>query len=528
MNIQPSIRGKLLAIFALIVALIVGGNIYTFRLLWQWDAAHMDAIEKEQLATFLAEREVDHLAWDVDLLTALLLEKDFQGGLDHTACALGKWYYSYTESEEFGALPEELQSKIALLEEPHKRLHQEAGTLLSMRESGVTLPQLLVYYQRSVEPNLNQVRRITGELRQDAQQQSHAAVELADAVEGKSVRSLLLVMIAVIVISITLVLALSSGINTTLKAVVGMAKDIARGDLSGSLEINTGDECETMASTINQFVAHVRDIVRGVRQSATFLNSTSHQVASAMDEMTAATQEVASAASEFAAHVQQVSFDATEMSKHAEEIVDSGQTGSKQLDEVLAKMGQIEMVVAELADSVKDLNNETVQIESITATISDIADQINLLALNAAIEAARAGEQGRGFAVVAEEIRRLAERSSAASGEIEALISKLSARSDDTLKNMEDGSQAVEDGAVAVQDTAKLLGGIITSVEEMSQRIQAIARAAEGLAAGSQEIAAATQEQSATVEEISSSSQMLATTADNLESSVQGIKTGNE
>ena len=438
----------------------------------------MDAIEKEQLATFLAEREVDHLAWDVDLLTALLLEKDFQGGLDHTACALGKWYYSYTESEEFGALPEELQSKIALLEEPHKRLHQEAGTLLSMRESGVTLPQLLVYYQRSVEPNLNQVRRITGELRQDAQQQSHAAVELADAVEGKSVRSLLLVMIAVIVISITLVLALSSGINTTLKAVVGMAKDIARGDLSGSLEINTGDECETMASTINQFVALVRDIVRGVRQSANFLNSTSHQVASAIDEMSAATQEVASAASNspptysrLASMLRRCLSMPRKLSTRTNRI--------KQLDEVLAKMGQIEMVVAELADSVKDLNNETVQIESITATISDIADQINLLALNAAIEAARAGEQGRGFAVVAEEIRRLAERSSAASGEIEALISKLSARSDDTLKNMEDGSQAVEDGAVAVQDTAKLLGGIITSVEEMSQRIQAIAGAAE-------------------------------------------------
>ena len=84
-------------------------------------------------------------------------------------------------------------------------------------------------------------------------------------------------------------------------------------------------------------------------------------------------------------------------------------------------MDEIEAVVGQLADSVRDLNQETSKIESITATIADIADRINLLALNAAIEAARAGEQGRGFAVVAEEVRRLAERSSKASGEIAAL-----------------------------------------------------------------------------------------------------------
>lgn len=528
MNIKMSMRGKLLATFGVIIGLMLVGNLYTFHLLGQWDAAHMAAIEQEEFSAFMAEREVEHLAWDVDLLTALLLGEQFRGALDPTRCNLGEWYYSFTSSVDFQSLPKELQDKITSLEPPHRQLHEGARKLLASRDANLPLTQLLKDYESNVEPNLNQVRQIMAELRQDAKERGLEAIDLAAEIEDRTTWMLWLVVLLIIIVSIVLVMVLSGSIHRTLQAVVGMAKDIARGDLSGALSITTGDECETMADTINEFVDHVRDIVRGVRRSAMSINGTSHEVARAMEEMSAATEEVASAASEFAAHVQQVSFDASEMAENAEEIAKSGREGSKRLDEVLKRMEEIEAVVGELAGSVKDLNQETGEIESITATITGIADQINLLALNAAIEAARAGEQGRGFAVVAEEVRRLAERSSEASGEIAVLITRVSSRSDDTLESMSQGSKAVEDGADAVESAAALLRGIIASMEQMSERIQTIAQAAEGLAAGSQEIAAATQQQSATVQEISNSSQILAVTADTLETSVQGIRTGDE
>lgn len=527
-NQRKSMRGTLLASFGVIIGLILAGNLYTFRLLRRWDASHMDAIAQEQFSAFMAEREVDHLAWDVDLLTALLLGEAFDGELDPTGCKLGEWYYSSTKAVDFQDLPEELQKKVIALETPHRHLHDQAANLLSLREEGLPLAQLLFRYESSVEPSLNQVRQILADIREDAHDRGLAAIDLAEKIESQTIRLFWAIIVVTIIISTVLIMRLTGGIHRTLQAVVGMAKDIAQGDLSGSLAIDTGDECETMAHTINKFVDHVRDIVKGVRQTAISLNGTSHQVARAMDEMSASTQEVASAASEFAAHVQQVSFDASEMAKNAEEIAVSGQEGSDRLDEVLRRMAEIEEVVGELADSVQELNHETVQMESITATITEIADQINLLALNAAIEAARAGEQGRGFAVVAEEVRRLAERSSQASGEIAVLLSRVSSRSDDTLQSMGYGSKAVADGANAVERAAALLRGIIDSIDEMSQRIQAIAQAAEGLAAGSEEIAAATEQQSATVQEISNASQMMAVTADNLESSVRGIKTGEE
>lgn len=528
MKVKLSIRGKLLVTFGIIVLLILGGNWYTFRLVEKLDDAHMIAIEQEEFSAFIAEREAGHSAWGQDLLASILLDKDFKGSLDHTTCALGEWYYGFMKSTDFAKLPRSMQDQLKALEEPHRNIHQNAAKLVALRANRASTAELLRYYEMNVEPNLKRSRGIMEELRVGAKRLGQQAVDEAETIGESTYKGMILSMIIIAIVSVVLILGLSSGIHGTLTQVVGLAHRISQGDLTGSLDIESGDECETMAVTINQFVGYVREIVGGVRTSAISINDTSHQVASAMDEMSAATQEVASAASQFAAHVQQVSFDANEMARQAEQIAGSGREGSQQLEDLLLTMDKIEVVVAELADSVKDLNRETVQIETITATITDIADQINLLALNAAIEAARAGEQGRGFAVVAEEIRRLAERSSEASGEIELLISKVSARSDDTLHSMEHGSKAVDDGVTAVEEAAKRLGAIIASVEEMSERIQTIARAAEGLAAGSQEIAAATEEQSATVEEISSSSQMLAVTADALKESVRGVKTGDE
>ncbi|NLK07354.1 MAG: HAMP domain-containing protein [Firmicutes bacterium] len=528
MKTKLSIRGKLLTVFAIIVLLIVAGNRYTFRLIRQLDDAHMVAIDQEHFSAFVAQREVDHLAWGQDLLASMLYSRDFQGELDPTACALGKWYYSYIESADFAALPNTMQKLLKDLERPHKNLHEGAAGLVSFMQTQATTAELFRYFEDNVGPHLTEARGIMAQLRLGASELGQQAVLEAEAVGDRTYKTLMLAMVAVAILSIGLIVFVTAGITRVLEQVVSLARRIGDGDLSGSLQVSSGDECETMATAINQFVDHVRDIVRNVRSSVMSINNTSHQVARAMDEMSAATQDVATTASEFATHVQQVSFDASEMAEQAQGIAVTGHEGSQQLDDLLKTMDRIEAVVGELAEAVQDLNLETVEIETITATIADIADQINLLALNAAIEAARAGEQGRGFAVVAEEIRDLAERSSQASGEIELLISRVAARSDATLASMGQGSEAVNEGVVAVEGTAQRLGAIITSVEQMSERIQAIAHAAEGLAAGSQEIAAATEEQSATVDEISNSSQMLAVTADTLDTAVRGIKTGDE
>ena len=111
--------------------------------------------------------------------------------------------------------------------------------------------------------------------------------------------------------------------------------------------------------------------------------------------------------------------------------------------------------------------------------IDDIAEQTNLLALNAAIEAARAGEHGRGFAVVADEVRKLAERSAKATGEIATLIKGIQKETEAAVSSTREGSVAIEEGAQLARTAGESLSTIVGSVDRVSVQMTQIAQAAD-------------------------------------------------
>ena len=151
-------------------------------------------------------------------------------------------------------------------------------------------------------------------------------------------------------------------------------------------------------------------------------------------------------------------------------------------------MERISAATSSVAEKMQELAQRSAEIGKVVTTIQEISEQTNLLALNAAIEAARAGEHGRGFAVVAGEVRRLAERTRSATGEIAVTIRNIQDDTHATLQLMDESHQAVDSGINETSRARQSLDGIIQSSRQVEQMIQLIATAATEQTAAAGEI----------------------------------------
>jgi methyl-accepting chemotaxis protein len=280
--------------------------------------------------------------------------------------------------------------------------------------------------------------------------------------------------------------------------VANRATAIASGDLTGAeLDIHSSDQIGSLARTMQQMQDSLGSIIRTVSHTARSLTASAASMSAATDHIHRRVDEQTQQTQQAATAMQQMSASIAEVSRHTQSAAEAARSAAQIAHEgdaivqlLLSGMNSIEKARNDTSVTVGLLEEDSCRISQIVTVIDEIARKTNLLALNAAIEAARAGEQGRGFAVVAGEVRRLAESTARATGEIAAMIQEIQQRTRSIIAGFDIGDIVVKQGLTTTNQAGEALGRIIGMAERVDRMIAQIAIAA------SQQAAAANQSSS--------------------------------
>ncbi len=289
----------------------------------------------------------------------------------------------------------------------------------------------------------------------------------ADRIYGQANVAIFGLVITCVVLALALSWWIARLVARPLTNAVGIARQVAAGDLSADIPTAHRDETGQLLDALRQMNGNLLNIVREVRQGTDTISTASAEIATGNMDLSSRTEQQAGALEETASAMEELTSTVRQNSDNARQANQLAVSASE-----IAQAGGT--VVGKVVDTMSAINDSSRKIVDIIGVIDSIAFQTNILALNAAVEAARAGEQGRGFAVVAAEVRTLAQRSAAAAHEIKALIDDSVTKVDTGSKLVDEAGQTMTEVVASVKRVSDIVAEITAAGAEQSQGIEQI------------------------------------------------------
>jgi methyl-accepting chemotaxis protein len=298
-----------------------------------------------------------------------------------------------------------------------------------------------------------------------------------------------------------------------LKELTIVADRIAAGHLNETIEIKSDDEIGKLARAFNKMtqvivrnlrsevekserlIESVKEAIQQLSSSASEIMAISTQQAAGANGQASAVQQATTTSEEIAVTARQVAENAILVESQAQQASSAGQVGRNEADNAMTGMGELKTRIASVAQAMLQLGEDSQKIGGIVDIIDEISDQTNLLALNAAIEAAGAGEAGKRFSIVANEVKRLAERTADATGQIKNLVNAIQKATNGTIMLTEEGSKGVD-------RASELVARVAAALQEISRMVHETTAAAREIKFSTQQQTTASEQMAETIAEV--------------------------
>jgi len=399
--------------------------------------------------------------------------------------------------ERVSAMEEQLGKLLGILSELESRMAdpKEVELLKSVDdEAGKYIGNLgaIIRDEAVVAERVAGLNGLLGELEAYGAELAHEAELMsAEAVREADIAIVVLVLFS-LAFGIPVSVYISRMISGPIRESARLARTMATGNLTSSVNYESRDEVGGMCAALNDMTVRLSTIVLNIQEGAENVATGSEQLSASAEAMAQAVSEQAATVEEVSSSMEQMGSNIAATSGNAVETDGIARGVSTDAEEGGRAVFQTVGAMREIAEKI--------------SIVEEIARPTNLLALNAAIAAARAGEQGKGFAVVAAEVRKLAERSGRAASE----ISELSGTS---LAVAEKAGQMLEKMVPEIRKTSGLIMEITTATDELNAGISQITKA-------TQQLDSVTQSNSSASEEVASTSEELAAQAQSLQADI--------